>query len=56
MFLRIDFGSLDPDPGGQKSSEKSQEISCFKVLDVAFLGLKTSPAAWTSFEGLGKAN
>jgi hypothetical protein len=37
--IRIDFGRLDPDPdpGGQKlptKVEKSEDISCFKVLDI----------------------
>jgi hypothetical protein len=37
--IRIDFGRLDPDPdpGGQKlptKVEKSENISCFKVLDI----------------------
>jgi hypothetical protein len=34
--IRIDFGRLNPDPGGQKITtkiEKSEEISCFEVLD-----------------------
>jgi hypothetical protein len=28
---------------------KREEISCFEVLDVLFLGLKASHVAWTSF-------
>jgi hypothetical protein len=37
--IRIDIGRLDPDPGGQKlptKIEKSEEISCFEILDVLF--------------------
>jgi hypothetical protein len=37
--IRIDFGWLDPDPGGQKKTTKSEEISCFEVLDVVPRGL-----------------
>jgi hypothetical protein len=43
---------VDPDPGEQKlptKIEKSQEISCFEVLDVLYSGMKASPLAWTSF-------
>jgi hypothetical protein len=32
-----------------RKTQKSLEISCFAVLDVLFLGLKTSPVAWTAF-------
>ncbi len=32
-----------------KNRKKVQEISCFKVLDVLFWGLKASSVAWTSF-------
>jgi hypothetical protein len=49
--IRIDFGQLDPDPGGKKwpkKIEKSEEISRFEVLDVLFWGLKASPVAWMS--------
>jgi hypothetical protein len=37
--IRIDFYQLDPDPGGKKlptNTERSEEISSFKVLDVLF--------------------
>jgi hypothetical protein len=30
-------------------ADKSEENSSFEVLDVLFLGMKTSPLAWTSF-------
>jgi hypothetical protein len=38
-WIRIDFGGLDPDPGGQnypQKIEKREEISTFEVLDVLF--------------------
>ncbi len=31
------------------TNRKSEEISCFEMLDVLFWGLKASPVAWTSF-------
>jgi hypothetical protein len=34
--IRIHFGRLDPDPGGQKTTHKSEEVSSFEVLDVLF--------------------
>jgi len=40
---------VDPDPAGPTKIEKSQEISCFEVLDVLYSGMKASPLAWTSF-------
>jgi hypothetical protein len=30
-------------------NRKSEEISCFELLNVLFRGLKASPVAWTSF-------
>jgi hypothetical protein len=41
ICIDIYFGQLDPDlyPGGQKEPQKkkkSEEISCFKVLDFLF--------------------
>ncbi len=39
ILIRIEFGRLDPDPGGQKlptKSGKNLKISCFEVLDVLF--------------------
>jgi hypothetical protein len=50
---RIDFGRLDPDPGGQNCfvvldvSQDPGGQKCFGVLD--FSGLKDSPVARTSF-------
>jgi hypothetical protein len=34
--IRIDYGWLDLDPGGQKGTTKREEISCVKVPDVLF--------------------
>jgi hypothetical protein len=34
--IRIEFGWLDPDPGGENASHKSEEMYRFKVLDVFF--------------------
>jgi hypothetical protein len=31
------------------NKEKSEEILCFEVLGVLFLGLRAFPLAWTSF-------
>jgi hypothetical protein len=42
------FGRLGPDSGEQKlptQKGKSEEISCFEVLDVLFRGLETFPVA-----------
>jgi hypothetical protein len=41
---------------GKNYKKKRPEISCFEVPVVVFSGLTDSPAAKTSFEGLGKAN
>ncbi len=52
QWIRIDFGRLDPDPGRQKlptQLEKSEEVSCFEVLDVLLWGLTTD----VLFGGLG---
>ncbi len=49
--IRIDFGQLNSDPGGQKlptKIDKSKENSCFKCW-MFFLGMKASPVAWTYF-------
>ncbi len=50
QWIRI--RNLDPDPRGQQLDtkiEKSEEISCFEVLDVLFCGQKASPVAWMFF-------
>ncbi len=49
MNLHRFLSRLDADPGGQKwptKIEKSEEISCFEVLDVLFWGLKASQFSW----------
>jgi hypothetical protein len=39
----------DPDQGRQKSTKiKSEEVSCFKELDVLRLGLEAFPRTWKS--------
>jgi hypothetical protein len=37
-WIHINFGLLDPDPGGQKMTTKSEEILSFEVLDDIFCG------------------
>ncbi len=58
--IRIRIPYADPDPGGQKwptKTEKSDEISCFELLDVLFWELEASPVAWPSFiEAQGQVN
>jgi hypothetical protein len=44
-WIRILKGKNDP----QKKLEKSEEFSCFAMLDDLFGGLKASPVAWMSF-------
>jgi hypothetical protein len=53
-WIHSDFGRTDqdPDPGwlnDLQKREKSEEVYCFKVLNVLFYALKASPVAWTSF-------
>jgi hypothetical protein len=50
------LGRLHPDTyqGGQnypQKLKKSEEVLCFKVLDISFRGLKASPVAWMPFMG-----
>jgi hypothetical protein len=44
MWIRIETGNPDPETGRQNSTKKrkSEEISCFDVLDVLFEGLEAS--------------
>jgi hypothetical protein len=37
-LIRIDFGRLDPDPGGQKRPQniENEEIPCFEVVVILF--------------------
>jgi hypothetical protein len=44
-WISFGFGSIQRG----KMTHKSAEISSFEVLDVLLGGMKTSPAAWTSF-------
>ncbi len=60
LYLSIKFSVVDPDPHWFRSAgsgsrraklnlkkKKSEEISCFEVLDVLFWRRKASPVAWT---------
>ncbi len=54
--IRIQSGQVGPDPGGQRwptKIEKSEEISCFKVLYVLFWGLMASPGLDVFVQGIG---
>ncbi len=42
-WIHIHFGCLNPDPGGQKITEKCEEILSFEVLDDIFCGSVADP-------------
>jgi hypothetical protein len=48
ILIRIDFVRLDPDldpePGGQMTLQKSEEISYFEVLDILIFKKEFFPA------------